>query len=87
VPRHGGLRKRPCDFCGGKGFKVPKKTLAKLTGRRFICAAPPNQFPRAHWEPSNEHLAIMSGETVVGTLMQQTGGTLGDGWFWSITAC
>jgi hypothetical protein len=60
VPRHGGLRKRPCDFCGGKGFKVPKKTLAKLTGRRFICAAPPNQFPRAHWEPSNEHLAIMS---------------------------
>jgi hypothetical protein len=33
VPRHGGLRKRPCDFCGGKGFKIPKKTLAKLTGR------------------------------------------------------
>jgi len=27
----------------------------------------------------------MSGETVVGTLMQQTGGTLGDRWFWSIT--
>jgi len=33
LPRHGGLRKRPCDICGGKGFKVPKKTLAKLTGR------------------------------------------------------
>jgi hypothetical protein len=22
-----------------------------------------DQFPRAGWEPSNEHLAIMSGET------------------------
>jgi hypothetical protein len=44
-----------------------------------------DQFPSAHWEPSNEHLAIMSGETVVGTLMRQVGGSLGDRWFWSIT--
>ena len=44
-----------------------------------------DQFSRAGWAPSNGHLAIMSGETVVGTLMQQTGGTLGDRWFWSIT--
>src|SRR5258705_4485434 len=33
------------------------------------------QYPRAHWEPSNEHLVILSGETVVGSLMRQTGGT------------
>lgn len=25
-----------------------------------------DQFPRAGWEPSNDHLAIMSRETVVG---------------------
>jgi len=43
------------------------------------------QFPRANWEPSNEHLAIMSGKTVVGTLIRQAGATLGDRWFWSIT--
>src|SRR5262245_29386926 len=42
-------------------------------------------FPRARWEPSNEHLVIMSGETVVGSLKRQTGGTAGDRWFWSIT--
>jgi hypothetical protein len=27
----------------------------------------------------------MSGETCVGTLVRQTGGALGDRWFWSIT--
>ena len=43
------------------------------------------QFLRANWEPSNEHLALMSGETVVGTMMRQVGGTLGDCWFWPIT--
>jgi hypothetical protein len=41
-----------------------------------------DQFPRAGWEPSNEHLAIISGETCVGTLVRQVGGTLGN---WSIT--
>jgi hypothetical protein len=44
-----------------------------------------DQFPRARWEPSNEHLVIMSGETVIGSLKKQTGGTLGDRWAWSIT--
>jgi hypothetical protein len=44
-----------------------------------------DQFPRVRWEPSNEHLVILSGETVVGSLMRQTGGTVGDRWFWSIT--
>jgi hypothetical protein len=44
-----------------------------------------DRFPRARWEPSNEHLVILSGETVVGSLMRQTGGTVGDRWFWSIT--
>jgi hypothetical protein len=29
----------------------------------------------AGWEPSNEHLAIMSDETCVGTLVRQIGGT------------
>ena len=37
-----------------------------------------DQFPRAGWEPSNEHLAIISGETCVGTLVRQVGGTLGN---------
>jgi hypothetical protein len=40
-----------------------------------------DQFPRGGWEPSNEHLAVMSGETCVRTLVRQVGGTLGDGWF------
>jgi len=44
-----------------------------------------DQFPRARWEPSNEHLVIMSGDTVIGSLKKQTGGTLGDRWAWSIT--
>jgi hypothetical protein len=44
-----------------------------------------DQFRRAHWERSNEHLVILSGETVVGSLKRQTGGTAGDRWFWSIT--
>jgi len=29
-----------------------------------------DQFARAGWEPSNEDLAIMSGETCVGTLVR-----------------
>jgi hypothetical protein len=44
-----------------------------------------DQFPRARWGRSNEHLVIMSGESVVGSLTRQTGGTAGDRWFWSIT--
>jgi hypothetical protein len=34
APRHGGLRKRVCEFCNGRGVKIPKPLLAKLTGRR-----------------------------------------------------
>lgn len=45
-----------------------------------------DQFPRAHWAPSNENLVILSGETVIGSLRKETGGTLGDRWSWSITA-
>ena len=32
-----------------------------------------------------EHLAVVSGVSVVGTMMRHVGGTLGDCWFWSIT--
>jgi hypothetical protein len=39
-----------------------------------------DQFARARWEPNCEHLVIMSGETVVGSLLRQTGGTAGDRW-------
>ena len=39
-----------------------------------LCRAA-DQFPRARWEPSNEHLVIMSCDTVVGSLKRQTGGT------------
>jgi hypothetical protein len=39
-----------------------------------------DQFARARWEPNREHLVIMSGETVVGSLLRQTGGTAGDRW-------
>jgi hypothetical protein len=44
-----------------------------------------DQFPHARWEASNEHLVIMSGETVVGSLKKATGGKVGDRWAWSIT--
>ena len=44
-----------------------------------------DQFPRARWEPSNEHLVIMSGDTLIGLLKKQTGGTISDRWAWSIT--
>jgi hypothetical protein len=43
------------------------------------------QFPRANWEPNNEHLVVMSGETVVGSLQKITGGTIGERWSWSVT--
>jgi|SRR5262245_58913250 len=33
-----------------------------------------DQFRRAHWEHSNEHLVILSGETVVGSLMRHGAG-------------
>jgi hypothetical protein len=33
----------------------------------------------------NEHLVIISGETVIGWLKKRIGGTLGDRWAWSIT--
>jgi hypothetical protein len=46
-----------------------------------------DQFPRAGWNPSNEHLAIMSGETGVGPLVRRIGGTFGDRWLWSSPAC
>jgi hypothetical protein len=36
-------------------------------------------------EPSNDNLAIISGETVLGSLKKETGGTVGDRWRWSIT--
>jgi hypothetical protein len=45
-----------------------------------------DQYPRARWEPSNENLVIVSGETIVGSLKKVIGGTAGDRWFWSITA-
>ena len=45
-----------------------------------------DEFPRAHWAPSNEHLVIMSGENVVGSLQKLNSGTTGERWQWSITA-
>jgi hypothetical protein len=45
-----------------------------------------DQYPRARWEPSNDNLVIVSGETVIGSLKKVTCGTAGERWFWSITA-
>jgi|RhiMethySRZTD1v2_1073278.scaffolds.fasta_scaffold969206_2 hypothetical protein len=45
-----------------------------------------DQVLRAGWEPSNEHLAIMSGENVVGSLKKVGSGASGERWQWSITA-
>jgi len=44
-----------------------------------------DQYPRADWEPNNNNLVIACGETVIGSLKRQTGGTFGDRWSWSIT--
>ena len=52
---------------------------------RYACAEPPISSLRARWERSNKPLVIMSGETVIGSLKKQTGGTIGDRWAWSIT--
>jgi hypothetical protein len=46
-----------------------------------------DQFPRARWESSNEQFVVMSGETVVGSLKRQTGGTASDRWFGRSPAC
>jgi hypothetical protein len=35
------------------------------------------QFPRAGWKPDNEHLVVMSGAIVVGSLMKNQGGPAG----------
>jgi hypothetical protein len=45
-----------------------------------------DEFPRAHWDTSNEHLVIMSGENVVGSLKKVGSGASGERWQWSITA-
>ena len=37
------------------------------------------------WEPSNDSLVVLSGETVVGSLKRTVGGTTGERWSWSIT--
>jgi hypothetical protein len=34
LPRLQDLRKNTCEFCGGRGFRIPKKTWVKPTGRR-----------------------------------------------------
>ena len=39
----------------------------------------------AGWEPSNENLVVVSGDTVVGSLRKQISGTTGERWSWSIT--
>jgi hypothetical protein len=44
-----------------------------------------DQFPRAGWKPDNEHLVVMSGEIVVGSLMKNQGGPASGSWTWSIT--
>ena len=48
-----------------------------------------DQYPRAGWPPSDEHLVVVSGETVVGSISVQTIKTeavgLKKGWRWSIT--
>ena len=49
-----------------------------------LCRAS-DQFPRACWEPSNENLVVVSGDTVVGSLKKTIGGTTGQRWSWSIT--
>jgi|RhiMethySRZTD1v2_1073278.scaffolds.fasta_scaffold3940636_1 hypothetical protein len=61
-------------------YEPPQSVAMPLRLRRAA-----DQFPRACWEPSNEHLVIMSGDTVVGSLKKATGGTVGDRWAWSIT--
>jgi hypothetical protein len=45
-----------------------------------------DEFPLAHWAPSNEHLVIMSGDNIIGSLQKLNSGTTGDRWQWSITA-
>ena len=49
-----------------------------------------DQYPHAGWEPSDECLVVLSGETVVGSLQTQTLKTeavgLCRGWRWSITS-
>src|SRR5262249_50920629 len=53
----------------------PQRAVAALLNRRSAHPSPIPQrlrraadtFPRARWEASNEHLAIMSGDTVVGS--------------------
>jgi len=44
-----------------------------------------DQYPLVAWEPSNDNLVIVSGNTVIGSLKKQTGGTVGERWSWSIT--
>jgi hypothetical protein len=44
-----------------------------------------DQYPSACWAPSNDNLVVVSGQTVVGSLKKQIGGTTGERWSWSIT--
>jgi hypothetical protein len=44
-----------------------------------------DQFPRAGWKPDNEHLVVMSGDVVMGSIKKVVGGPSADHWTWSIT--
>jgi hypothetical protein len=49
------------DFCQSK--KEPCRTPLGTDAECFQRAA--DQFPRARWEPANDNLGILSGETAV----------------------
>ena len=51
-----------------------------------LCRAA-EQFPRAGWPVSDEHLVVLYGDEVIGTLRQIDGGPQHGNWFWSITGC
>ena len=50
----------------------------------YFCRAS-EAFPGARWSPSDDHLAAMSGNAVIGTLKRALGGRQDGQWIWSIT--
>jgi hypothetical protein len=45
------------------------------------------QFPKAGWPPSDDHLVVMHDEHVIGTLRRIDAGPQRNNWSWSITGC